>query len=332
MFCQEPKRHRTGGLATSESTVQCASVAEACWEPLWSPGIVRVCRLRHGACWVRPDRGALKAQADKPAPSMLHAWVRGLDRGTGVGMAPFHTTVRPVGAVVDVLRERHVDVRWNAAPTAARPVETRGRHVDVSLSRDVKRTDERRATLRAGQRAPEATRGKTCVEVGRIPGRVPPSAMALPGAPYKGGSTINDGEGLACSLEHDAAWSALCEATTHHEAMTVELTFAEDAAEIGAGTAAMVRGAQARLKTAMVRLDRAQARYDASVDAWVALSQVRVEDARDADARALSRELNRQPVRSYPDKGITPKGTRSHRGKGRPMPEVQRGDRGIVRR
>jgi len=324
MFCQEPKRHRTGGLATSESTVQCASVAEACWEPLWSQGIVRVCRLRHGACWVRPDRGALKAQADKPAPSMLHAWVRGLDRGTGVGMAPFHTTVRPVGAVVDVLREHNVDVRWNAAPTAAKPVETRGRHVDVSLSRDVKRTDERRATLRAGQRAPEATRGKTCVEVGRIPGRLPPSAMALPGAPYKGGSTINDGEGLACSLEHDAAWSALCEATTHHEAMTAELTFAEDAEAVHAGTAAMVRGAQSRLKRAMERVQRAQARYDAACEHWALLSRVRAEDAIDADARALTRELKRQAPPVIPDKGITPKGTRSHRGKGRPMPPVER--------
>jgi hypothetical protein len=155
--------------------------------------------------------------------------------------------------------------------------------------------------------------------------------MALPGAPYKGGSTINDGEGLACSLEHDAAWSALCEATTHHEAMTAELTFAEDAAEIGAGTAAMVRGAQARLKTAMARLDRAQARYDAAVDAWVALSQVRAEDARDADAVRVKRELNRQPAKVNPDKGITPMNTRSHKGKGRPMPQVI-ADRGIVRR
>jgi len=319
MFCKEPLRLHTGGLASSENTVQCASATAHCWEPHWSSGILRECRKRAGACWVRPDRGGLKEPTTKAAPSMLHAWVRGLDSGTGVGMAPFHTTVRPVGAVVDVLRKHHVDVRWNAPAVTPQPVETRGRHVDVSITREAKRTDERRATLRAGQRAPEATRGKTCVEVGRIPGRVPPRDMALPQ-----GGIVSDGEGLACSMEHDAAWSALCEANAHHADMSAELTFAEDAAEINAGTAAMVRGAQARLKTAMARLDRAQARYDAAVDAWVALSQVRAEDARDADAVRVKRELSRQAKRVNPDKGFTPMNTRSHKGKGRPMPPVDR--------
>jgi hypothetical protein len=324
VFCQETKRLHTGGLASSEPTIVCVLQGQNCWEPHWSSGILRECRKRSGACWVRPDRSGLKEPTTKAAPSMLHAWVRGLDRGTGVGMAPFHTPVAPIGATVDVLREHHVDVRWNAPAVTAEPVATRGRHVNVSITREAKRADERRATLRAGQRAPEATRGKTCVEVGRIPGRVPPSAMALPGAPYKSGSTIDDGEGLACSMEHDAAWSALCEANAHHADMSAELTFAEDGAAIGTSTAAMVRGAQARLKSAMARVQRAQARYDAAVDAWVALSQVRAEDARDADAVRVKRELSRQAKRVNPDKAIAPMNTRSHKGKGRPMPPVER--------
>ena len=276
---------------------------------------------------LRARRLAAMPEASKREAFMLpplHRWVRGLDTGTGVGMAPFHVPVAPIAACVDVLRKHNVDVRWNAPAVTAEPVATRGRHVDVSLTRDAKRTDERRATLRAGQRAPEATRGKTCVEVGRIAGRLPPRDMALPGAPYKGGSTINDGEGLACSLEHEAAWSALCEANAHHKAMSAELTFAEDAHAINAGTAAMVRGAQARLKTAMARLGKAQARYNAACDHWAMLSRVRAEDARDADARALSRELKRQAPRVTPDRGVTPINTRSHRGKGRPMPPVER--------
>jgi hypothetical protein len=324
VFCQETTRLHTAGLASSETSDVCALQGQHCWEPYATSGVLRECRKHVGACWVRPDRGALVDPAVKPSPAMLHTWVRGLDRGTGVGMAPFHTTVTPVGAVVDVLRKQDVEVRWNATAVTAEPVATRGRHVNVSITREAKRTDERRATLRAGQRAPEAARGKVCVEVGRIPGRVPPSAMALPGAPYKGGTTINDGEGLACSLEHDAAWAALCEANAHHDSMSKELTFAEDGASIGTSTAAMVRGAQARLKTAMGRVQRAQARYDAAVDAWVALSQVRAEDARDADAVGVKRELSRQAPRVNPDKGVTPMDTRAHRGKGRPMPTVER--------
>lgn len=328
VFCMEPKRRRTGGLASSENTVQCATRKGDCWEPLWSHGIIRECRTVRVALWVKPDRGVFQDTPNKTAPSMLHAWVRGLDRGTGIGMAPFHVPVAPIAACVDVLRKHNVDVRWNAPATSAKPTETRGRHVDVSLTRDAKRTDERRATLRAGQRAPEATRGKTCVEVGRIPGRLPPRDMALP----RGAGVIEDGEGLACSLEHDASWLALCEANTHHESMAAELTFAEDAFAINAGTAAMVRGAQSRLKRAMERVQRAQARYDAACEQWALLSRVRAEDARDADARALTRELKRQAPRLIPNKGITPENTRSHKGKGRPMPAVQVGDRGIVRR
>jgi len=250
----------------------------------------------------------------------IHRWVKTLERGAAQGFARFNPEPSPV----NVLREHHVDVRWNAPAVSAEPVATRGRHVNVSITREAKRPDERKATLRAGQRAPEATRGKLCVEVGRIPGRLPPCDMALPGAPYKGGTAISDGEGLACSLEHAAAWSALCEANAHHESMTAELTFAEDGAAIGTSTAAMVRGAQARLLRAMKRVQRAQARYDAACDAWALLSQVRAEDSRDADAKALSRELKRQARAVNPDKGITPKGTRAHRGKGRPMPAVER--------
>lgn len=281
------------------------------WSALNSHPIMRARRLA-----LLPEAAPRAAMVFPP----IHRWVKTLERGAAQGFARFNPEPSPV----NVLRQHHVDVRWNAPDVTPQPVETRGRHVNVSITREAKRADERRATLRAGQRAPEAARGKVCVEVGRIPGRVPPSAMALPGAPYKGGSTISDGEGLACSLEHDAAWSALCEANAHHADMSAELTFAEDGAAIGTSTAAMVRGAQARLKSAMARLQRAQARYDGAVDAWVALSQVRAEDARDADARALSRELKRQPVRSSPDKGVSPKGTRAHRGKGRPMPTVER--------
>ncbi len=275
---------------------------------------------------MRARRLALMPEAAPRAAMVfppIHRWVKTLERGAAQGFARFNPEPSPI----NVLREHHVDVRWNAPAVTAEPVATRGRHVNVSITRESKRTDERRATLRAGQRAPEATRGKVCVEVGRIAGRLPPRDMALPH-----GGIVSDGEGLACSLEHDAAWSALCEANAHHDSMTAELTFAEDGAAIGTSTAAMVRGAQARLKTAMERVQRAQARYEAAVDAWVALSQVRTEDARDADARALSRELKRQARGSNPDKGITPKDTRSHKGKARTMPEVQTGDRGIVRR
>jgi hypothetical protein len=175
-------------------------------------------------------------------------------------------------------------------------------------------SDEQRSTLRAGQRAPESVRGKVCVQARGQRGRLPERDAPLwgDGEWIRQTAAIrdahNDVEGARFALD--------CAVSEHSNAL--------DAASVGAVTPAMVRSAERAADRAALSLDRALDALARCEKEYLATMARQIQDTADADARALSRELKRQDKGVNPDKGVTPKGTRAHRGKGRPMPTVER--------
>lgn len=183
-------------------------------------------------------------------------------------------------------------------------------------------SDEQRSTLRAWQRAPESVRGKLCVQARGQRGRLPERDSPLWG----------DGEWVRQTAAIRDAHTAVETARFALDCAVSEHSNALDDVSVGAVTAAMVRSAERAAERARLSLDNALDALARCEGAYLATMAEQLRDRDDADKAQVARELKRQASKVNPDKAIAPTNTRSHKGKGRPMPTVQQGDRGIVRR